>query len=280
MRAAVCALLATGASALTPADMVHRAVAIMNINATDAKPNLGVINGRVTKAGEWEGTVMVTGSTGACDDSGLCSGSFIHPEIVMTAGHCCETGAKKAICGGKERPGNLLAVSKDMAKATFLNNDFCLLHLDRAVTNVPIYEVASSVSVGDATIVGYGVATAGLPQEGAGIQREGLVSITRVSGVDITITGRSGQEYQNACNGDSGGPIFVPGNKAGEVVVGGVTSRGSLWCPLNSNGIYTSAVESGNANLIREMSSKWLGKKGAVEPGQCPVSQCCYSMTC
>ena len=36
---------------------------------------------------------------------------FIHPEVVMSAGHCCAAGATKAICGGKERPGRKLAES-------------------------------------------------------------------------------------------------------------------------------------------------------------------------
>ena len=38
---------------------------------------------------------------------------------------------------------------------------------------MPIYEVATAVSAGNAIIVGYGVSTAGFPQEGAGTQREG-----------------------------------------------------------------------------------------------------------
>lgn len=53
--------------------------------------------------GEWEGTVMVMGVDGECRGAGLCTGMFIHPEVVMTAGHCCETGATKAICTGKIR---------------------------------------------------------------------------------------------------------------------------------------------------------------------------------
>ena len=142
------------------------------------------------------------------------------------------------------------------------------MHLDTAVRNVPIYEVATTVTTGNAIIVGYGVSNSGSPQLGAGTQREGLVDITSVSGVDIFITGRrdgaanfgifmahrygpflthfsapyrhtravvpfpvrvlclpdadrclqsgvmpdsclSAGTYQNACNGDSGGPIFV-----------------------------------------------------------------------
>lgn len=68
------------------------------------------------------------------------------------------TGATKAICGGNERPGIKLAESQ----ATFTNNaganDFCLLHLDRSVPDVPIYEVAVASDVAareDAIIVGY-----------------------------------------------------------------------------------------------------------------------------
>lgn len=160
-----------------------------------------------------------------------------------------------------------------MKKLTAGSNDFCLLHLDRPVRDVPIYEVATSVTAGDAIIVGYGVSTPGFPQEGAGTQREGLVDITSVSssgsGVDIYITGRRTGTYQNACNGDSGGPIFVTkaGGSGGDLVVGGVTSRGAGFCPLNSQGIYTSAVYRDNANLIRTSTREWLGVAEEVVPG-------------
>jgi len=242
---------------------------------------LGVINGRTTRAGEWEGTVMVIGEDGECEGAGLCTGMFIHPEVVMTAGHCCETGATKAICTGKLRPGSKVAASVAMKKLTTGSNDFCLLHLDRPVRDVPIYEVATSVSAGDAIIVGYGVSTPGYPQEGAGTQREGLVDITSISGVDIYITGRRSGEYQNACNGDSGGPIFVTkAGNSGDLVVGGVTSRGAMFCPLNSQGTYTSAVYRDNSELIRTATREWLGVAEEVVPGICPVTFCCYSMSC
>ena len=179
-----------------------------------------------------------------------------------------------------------MAQSVDMKKLDSGSNDFCLLHLDRPVRDVPIYEVATSVTAGAAIIVGYGVNTPWLPQEGAGTQREGLVDITSVSGsgagVNIYIAGRKSGTYQNACNGDSGGPIFVTkdGSSSRDLVVGGVTSRGEVWCPLNTEGIYTSAVYRDNANLIRTSTREWLGVAEEVVPGICPVTFCCYSMTC
>ena len=110
---------------------------------------------------------------------------------------------------------------------------------------------------------------------------QGLVDITSVSGVDILITGRRSGVYQNACNGDSGGPIFVSkAGGSGDLVVGGVTSRGRGGCPLDSQGIYTSAVYRDNANLIRTATREWLGVAEEVVPGMCPVTFCCYSMTC
>ena len=52
---------------------------------------------------------------------------FIHPEVVMTAGHCCGTGEIKAICGGKVRPGAKLAQSKAMVKVRHEGGVCCFL---------------------------------------------------------------------------------------------------------------------------------------------------------
>jgi hypothetical protein len=260
------------------------AAAAMNANATDGG-DLGVINGRVTNPGEWEGTVMVIGANGECTDSGLCTGMLIHPSVVMTAGHCCASGATKAICGGKYRDAaTKLAQSIKMVSDNSGANDFCLLHLDTTITDIPVYEVATEVGPffpENAVIVGYGVSNSGTPQAGSGVQREGLVNVVRVSGVDITVTGRPGQTYQNGCNGDSGGPIFVASRSDTTLLqVAGVTSRGSLYCPANSNGIWTSAVFESNADLIRDTTRAWLGPNHGVVPGKCPVDKCCYSMRC
>jgi hypothetical protein len=55
--------------------------------ANASYPDLGIVNGRVTLSGEWEGTVMVIGSNGDCEDSGLCTGMFIH--VSPNHPRCC-----------------------------------------------------------------------------------------------------------------------------------------------------------------------------------------------
>ena len=94
------ATIVAATSAAAP-QMVHRADAIKQtkygVNQLN-NSNLTVpmiIHGRVTNPGEWEGTVMVIGANGQCSDSGLCTGTMIHPEVVMTAGHCCDQGTCK-----------------------------------------------------------------------------------------------------------------------------------------------------------------------------------------
>jgi len=78
-------------------------------------------------------------------------------------------------------------------------------------------------------------------------------------------------------------PRFVAASQpqgSGELVVAGVTSRGAFFCPANSQGIYTSAVERSNSALITATTRTWLGASEEIVPGRCPVTFCCYAMEC
>lgn len=221
---------------------------------------------------------MVTGGNGECTDSGLCSGTFIHPQVVLTAGHCCVQGTK-AICQGR-RPGTKLAQSQSIALSLPpLVNDLCLLHLDQPVRDVPIYEVATHVEHSDAIIVGYGINHSGIVQDPdtAGIKREGLVRVTATALYTITLGARPTPPFNAPCNGDSGGPVFVPKpGRDGEMVQAGVASMAELGCPEQGRGIYSSTVAS--QNWVASTTRNWIGGTGVV-PGVCPVERCCYAMS-
>jgi len=254
-------------------------------NLTNNTDWFGIVNGRNCQNGEWDGVVMVVGTNGQCGTGGLCSGAWIHPEVVLTAGHCCAAGTSKAICAGLTRPGTKMGHSIAMAIHRQGNNDFCLLHIERTNSApVRVYEVTNSpVQQAAAMIVGYGVVNSGSPQTGSGVRRDGRVQTNAAgTGVDIRVINRPGNSpWQNACNGDSGGPIFVPKGTDGSMVIAGVTSRGAFQCPSGGTSIYTSAVFSTNTNAIVSSTRNWLGAGNGITPGQCaPGQSCCYDMTC
>jgi hypothetical protein len=58
-----------------------------------------------------------------------------------------------------------------------------------------------------------------------------------------------------------------------------IDRHAGLFCPINSESIYTSAVATANEASIRERTAEWLGGSGVV-PGECPVESCCYDMVC
>lgn len=227
--------------------------------------NLGIVNGDPTGYTQWKGMLAVRSS------GGLCSGVAISPEIVLSAEHCCRAATTSyEILGGADINngagidyGGVRQLAIHTANGRPVG-DLCMLHLEKSLpSSVPFYDVIpENVHWGEpTTLVGYGYNTQGFPQGGLGIARMGTAEVEFTYGNDIDVGGTQ----QCACNGDSGGPMFVlRGNK---MVIAGVTSAGLPGCLAGGPAIYSSIANSGARSWIVKTFNEFTG--GELRPGQC-----------
>ena len=183
---------------------------------------------------------------------GLCSGTLIASQIVLTARHCVSRTTEEVSCppAGPQvtqnrAPDTLgILVGDDITTATLVakgrtlvvppgdtlcQEDIALIVLDRPVTGIaPLGVRTSSVKVGEhVRAVGYGMTG---PGSGAGkkLLRE-HVAVKAVSQAELEVG-------EATCQGDSGGPALD--EQTSEVI--GVVSRGGPTCVgPNVRNIYT-----------------------------------------
>jgi V8-like Glu-specific endopeptidase len=207
---------------------------------------------------------------------GLCTGTLIAPNKVLTAAHCVLTQKKpyKVIYPIYFYKGDMLGPKfKATSVATHPSYDggnkadLAVFMLDKNVPAAPPYSMASTPpKKGEKiTIVGYGLADNGAGADGW--KRRGENEISAVYPAIFTFSGGAGKAL--TCHGDSGGPAFAWRNNK-EILVG-VCSTGLSGCDTLSMNMRVDAYLSWINTL--KVTKKVYG-------GECLTSKDCTSEIC
>ncbi len=138
--------------------------------ATLAQPSGRIVNGQATSAAAYPWFVQVS------VNGGLCGGSLIHAQWVLTAAHCLNpvprTSQVQVIQGrellSQQQSGRSVGVSRIVVHPQYdvasFNNDIALLQLAQPLTGVPVLRLASPATMatlnGGARAIGRGALAA------------------------------------------------------------------------------------------------------------------------
>lgn len=214
----------------------------------DATPEeLRIIGGKPVESCDWPAAVLLPIGEGN-KVSSICTGSLVHAEIVLTAGHCNDgilaaafTEDLKTLseAGAKLHKFEYCKSHPDWKGSGPLqkNVDLAFCKLSEPVTDVPPTPIlmgceADWVMGGGSptvTVVGYGKSIAS-KNDSSGVKYEAEITFNGVNSAGEIEVGQAGK---GICNGDSGGPAYVKlpeeefGKDAGWRVIG-VTSYGAV----------------------------------------------------
>lgn len=201
------------------------------------EPN-AILGGDVVDSCGWPAAVSMGGS---------CTGSFVHPQVVIYAAHCGEDVPYIRFGDTIDETAREVVPERCVVHPTGewgVGTDFAYCLLPEPIEDIPTVpplmgcEVDEYLQEGrDVTLVGFGINDD--PEENYGIKRWVETQITAFSWDEVFI----GDETAGACNGDSGGPALVQ-LEDGSWRVFGIASWGQGGCGI---GTYYSMIHNGLA---------------------------------
>ncbi len=213
------------------------------LSVGSARPVSAVIGGAESASPPAGSAVMVLTSRG-----GMCSGVVIAPDVVLTAGHCVAGTAETRIhFKGPDGAPVLIAPSARALHPGYdpgaiagrrRSIDLALVRSSEPLPGrfAPATLSADMPRKGDAVALGgYGLAQGGDPRS-TGTFRSAALGVVEPYGPSRILLWLAGAGRAGACEGDSGGPVALPGG-AGVAVTSGAAGSGGRDCGAMSQAV-------------------------------------------
>lgn len=200
-----------------------------------------------------------------------CTGTLIHPQVILYAAHC--RNLRRVILGENGRGPVITEIKKSVTHPEFSQSnssgpkgaaiDWAVGVLEEPVKGVPVIPLAYAGELDKHQKAGQSVVLTGYGKTEQGMSSTNLIwtsaKIEQVSNGSITtVKGR-----QNACSGDSGGPVLVQLEDGSWRVLGIMTNLGPT---LNDCGKDTGY---NRMSQVRREMVEWLEKQTGFDLTPC-----------